>query len=214
MNHRNYIRTGLLVLCLCFITFGVVVKAGIASAAEDPIVMLKGVVNRLMAVLRDNEGELRSNPSSIYPIVNKYILPYVDFDEMAKWVVGRNAWTGADPGTRKIFVQEFRTMVINSYAKSLLAYTDQTVQFLPGRNANQEGRVQVSSIITDGSKPIRIDYRMVQEGGSWRVYDIIIEGVSMMQGYRSQFANDLNEGGLEAVIETLQKHNSRGRRQQ
>lgn len=211
MIRLNSVKTGLLILFLSVLTLGIVVKSENATAAEDPIVMLKGVTDRLMNVLRQNQEVLKSNPGRIYGIVNQYVLPYVDFEEMSKWVVGRNAWNEATPDVRNAFIKEFRTMVVNAYAKSLLSYSDQTIEFLPERKSS-EGRVQVSSVIKDGGQGnLRIDYRLVQSSGSWKVYDIIIEGVSLMQGYRAQFAEDVNSGGLDALVERLQRHNS-GRR--
>lgn len=207
-------KSGFWIVFLCVMTLGTVLNTEKAVAAEDPVVMLKGATDRLMEVLRQNQAVLKSNPSRIYGIVNQYILPYVDFEEMSKWVVGRNAWNEASPQVRNDFIKEFRTMVVNAYAKSLLSYSDQTIEFLPGRQSS-DSRIQVSSVIKKpGQGDLRIDYRLVQSGGSWKVYDIIIEGVSLMQGYRAQFAEDVNSGGVEAVLETIQQHNSSKRDKQ
>jgi len=192
----------------CFIVF--LMKAGAARSAEDPTAMLQNVTNQVMAELRAHRQELQKNPSKIYTLVNHIILPHVDFDESAKWVVGRNAWREADSNTQQIFINEFKNLVVRSYAGSLLGYTDQKVEYLPLRGSTNKERIEVASLLKDGGKaPIRINYRLIQSGGSWRVYDIIIEGVSLMQGYHAQFAEDVKEGGVKAVIEKIRRRQSK-----
>ncbi len=178
------------------------------AAADDPIKMLEGVTSQVMSVLKENKDDLKKNPSKIYEVVNRYILPHADFTEMAKWVVGRNAWSKASPTMQQSFVAEFRTLVVRSYAQSLLNYSNQTIEFLPIRGSANKERVQVSSMIKQpGKKATRIDYRLLQENGTWKVYDIIIEGVSLMQGYHAQFAEDVQRGGVAAVVDKLRGHN-------
>lgn len=187
-----------------FILFG----CSSAAAAEDPIKMLEGVTSQVMTVLKENKEDLKRNPNKIYEVVNRYILPHADFTEMAKWVVGRNAWSKASPTLQQSFVAEFKTLVIRSYAQSLLSYNNQTIEFLPLRSSANKERVQVSSMIKQpGKKSTRIDYRLLQDSGTWKVYDIIIEGVSLMQGYHAQFAEDVQRGGVAAVVEKLRGHN-------
>src|SRR5688500_15524880 len=106
-------------------------------AQEDPITMLRGVTDRVMQALRSHRREIRNHPNQLYVLVDDLILPYVDFSEMAKWVVGRNAWKAANEEDKKEFIGEFKTMVVRSYARSLLEYTDQTIEFLPLREATE-----------------------------------------------------------------------------
>lgn len=208
MNNRS---TAVSILCAVLLLFA----AFQANAQEDPIQMLNGVTTRVMSALKENRPELKRNPSKIYGVVNRYILPYADFPEMARWVVGRNAWQQANEATKKAFIEEFKGLVVRTYAQSLLKYNEQTIEFAPLRSgdSNKE-RVQVTSYIRDGGKkPLRIDYRLLRQGGSWKVYDIIIEGVSLMQGYRAQFADDVQRGGVAYVVEKLRGHNRQGAKQ-
>lgn len=195
-------------LCLSLALLGLTISVEKAFAAENPRTMLKNVTDRVMAVLKQNRETLQKNPGQVYGIVNQHIVPYVDFTEMSRWVLGRNAWNNATPAQQQMFVKEFKTMVVNSYAKSLLAFTNQTVEFLPNRNQSSEGRTQVNSVIKGAPRgDIHIDYRLIQSGNGWKVYDIIIEGVSLAQGYRAQFAETLQSGGMNAVIQSLKQHN-------
>ncbi len=178
-------------------------------ADEDPVQMLQSVTSKVMTVLKENRPTLKRNPERIYDVVNQYILPHADFVEMSRWVIGRNAWQQADANTQKAFVEEFKTLVIRSYAQSLLNYTDQTVDFLPLRGSTEgKNRVQVATLIKQkGKNPVRIEYRLLKTSDGWKVYDIIIEGVSLMQGYRSQFNQDLQQGGVSHVLQKLKQHN-------
>lgn len=179
-------------------------------AQGDPKAFMKGITDNVMNALKSHRAELKKNPGRVYSLIDSYIIPYADFAEMGRWVVGRNAWQAASDGSKQEFIKEFRTLVVRTYGSALLGYSDQTVEFLPTRSSGGE-RVQVSSLIKQsGKKPLRLDYRLIREGGSWKMYDIVIEGISIVQGYRAQFANDAKAGGLPAVIGKIKAHN-RGR---
>lgn len=181
-----------------------------AFSVQDPISMLQTVTQNVMRELRAHRQEVRNSSSKLYALVDHLILPHVDFSEMARWVVGRSAWKSADDATQNAFVSEFKTMVVRSYARSLLEYTDQKIEFLPLRGSiGNKQRIQVLSLIKDnGKSPVHMDYHLIREGDVWKVYDIIIEGVSLMQGYRAQFADDIRQGGLRAAIDRMHKHNT------
>ncbi len=184
------------------------------STVQDPISMLKSVTDNVMQELRAHRQEVRHNASKLYALVDHLILPHVDFSEMARWVVGRNAWKSADDATHNAFIAEFKTMVVRSYARSLLEYTDQKIEFLPLRGAiGDKQRIQVLSLIKEsGKEDIHMNYNLIRAGDHWKVYDIIVEGISLMKGYREQFADDIRQGGLAAVIERMHKHNMSSKR--
>lgn len=194
--------------------FSLLLCLGVASPAfsvQDPISMLTTVTDSVMRELRAHRQEVRKSSNKLYALVDHLILPHVDFSEMARWVVGRSAWKLADARTQEAFVAEFKTMVVKSYARSLLEYTDQKIEFLPLRGAiGDKQRIQVLSLIKEnGKEPVHMDYHLIRNGDTWKVYDIIVEGVSLMQGYRAQFADDIRQGGLAAAIDRMHKHNGK-----
>lgn len=178
-----------------------------AFALEDPVAMLKNVTTQVIHELKTHRSEIRKNRSKVYKLAERHIVPYVDFAEMGRWVVGRNAWSKTDPQTREAFVHEFKNLVVSSYAGSLLNYTDQQIEYLPLRGGvEDEDRIQVSSVIKESGKaPVHLDYRLIRDGDSWKVYDILVEGVSLAQGYRAQFADDVKDGGVPQVVRTLKE---------
>ena len=204
-SHLTSLKSFFLLMSTCLVLFAA--KPGFC--VEDPVKMLQSVTNNVLNQLRAHRDEFRFNPKQIYSVIDRTIMPHVDFTEMARWVVGRNAWAKADSNTQQTFVKEFSTMVVNSYGRALLEYNDQKIEFLPLRgSAEGKDRIQVSSYLKDNGKSIRMDYRLIRQGNTWRVYDIIIEGVSLMQGYRAQFAEDVRHSGVAGAVMRMREHST------
>lgn len=192
-------------LLSCFLLF-----AAPLQAKESPDAMLKNVTQNLITELRQQDKSVRQNPAHIYDIINRILVPHVDWEAMAQWVIGRSAWTQATPAQRKAFAKEFRDLLIRTYASTLRAYNNQTIEYLPIRGGVQGKRVQISSTIKEpGREPIRVTYRLADKGADWKVYDISIEGVSLLKGFQAQFAPEIRQSGLDALIQRLHQHNEK-----
>ncbi|HSW71028.1 MAG TPA: ABC transporter substrate-binding protein [Gammaproteobacteria bacterium] len=187
----------------------------VAFAAQGPIEMLKGVTDAVLAQLRSHQDELKAHPDRIYGIAEHSIIPHVDFVEMGRWIAGRNAWKKASESDQAAFIAAFKTLVVRTYATSLLQYTDQTVEFMPLKSSTEKERLQVTSYINGGDRgPIKMDYRLIKQGAEWLVYDIVIEGVSLLKGYQAQFSADVRQQGLNYVTNKIKAHNGQGRSRQ
>jgi phospholipid transport system substrate-binding protein len=177
---------------------------------EDPVQMLQQLTHTVMAQINADPYHLKRHSNELYTIVDATVFPHMDFVEMARWVVGRNAWRDANAAVRKSFITEFKTLVMRSYAHSLLEYADYTVEFLPLRtDPKTQQRLEVLSKVTGDGRVLNMEYRLLRENNAWKVYDIVFENVSLVQGYRAQFAEDIQRNGVEAVVETLRKKNGR-----
>jgi phospholipid transport system substrate-binding protein len=177
--------------------------------AQEPVPMLKGVTDAVLTQLRTHRSELKSHPNRIYNIAEHLIIPHVDFVEMGRWIAGRNAWNKASEAEQNAFIAAFKNLVVRTYATSLLQYTDQTVEFMPLKSGTDRERLQVTSYIKGGDRgPIKIDYRLIKHEDKWLVYDIIIEGVSLLKGYQAQFSQDVRQQGLSYVTRKIQGHNT------
>lgn len=199
-----------LVFTLCFSLISFVPRA---EALEDPLAMLRTVTNTVMADVMAHRESLRRSPQRLYDLVDQQIVPHADFVEMSKWVLGRNAWNKTDAATQEVFVKEFKTLVIRSYSSAILNYSDQDIQYLPMRESYEtKQRIKIASIVRGSDKTIRMDYLLLRVGDVWKVYDIVIEGVSLMQGFHAQFSDDLKRGGVKTVIEKIKQHNAEPRR--
>lgn len=146
--------------------------------------------------------------SVIRRIVNQILLPHVDLNRMSASVVGRY-WKSATAAQQSQFKKDFSYMVTTTYSSALASYDDDKVQFYPLRGDYQSQQTtRVSSVIIRKSgQRIPITYDVVRAGDTWKVYDFSIEHVSMVQSYRSQFANVLAQGGMSALLSRLQNHN-------
>ena len=191
--------------------FAFLVTTQVIAQAEEPDVMLKRVTQEMITALRQDDKELRANPSKIYPIIDRILVPHIDWDAMAHWVVGRNAWDRATEAQRARFSKEFKDLLVRTYASTLRAYDNQTIEYLPIRGGIQgKNRVQVSSLIREsGREPIKVTYRMGRQGDQWLVYDITIEGISLLKGFQSQFAQEIQQKGLDSLSARLHQHNEK-----
>lgn len=204
----NYLTAGRFFLRACLLSVGLLLCSANAYA-EEPVAMLRGVTDRVLAQLRSHQGELKAHPDRIYGIAEHLIVPHVDFEEMGRWIAGRNAWSKSSGAEQSAFISAFRNLVVRTYATSLLQYTDQEIEFMPPKGGSAKERIQVASFIREeGKAPIRIDYRLVQHGGTWMLYDIVIEGVSLLKGYQAQFTDVIRQSGLSAATNKIRHHNN------
>lgn len=181
-----------------------------AFAAPSPLPMLQSTSDQMLSALRSNQAVLKSKPAVVYSITRRILLPHVDVNNMARAVLGRNAWNQATPAQRQHFTAEFTTLLIHTYAAAFAAYTDEQVQFLPIRgDISGLTRVQVDSqIIRRAGPSISVSYRLGWTGQQWLLYDFSVDGVSMIQSFRSQFSSQLNQGNLDTLIQQLAQHNA------
>ncbi len=193
--------TGIILAC----SFSIALATGDESA---PIPMLKTTANQVIAALKKDHLTLQKNPKLVYPIVEKILLPQVDTDRMAKMVLGRNVWTQITPTQREHFSSEFVRLVVNTYASALANYTDEEIRFMPLRDSLARKRIQVSSqIIRREGPPILVAYRLHNTKTGWKVYDLIVEGVSLIQSYQSQFRAEIANNGFDKMLANLHQHN-------
>ncbi len=183
--------------------FSFAVAAGTDNSAE---VVVRVTTERVFQVLSENREVINKDPSRIYGIVDQWIVPHFDFERMSQRVLGK-FWHRATKEQRTKFSTQFQTLLVHTYAAALREYTNQKVEYLPSRR-RQGGEVSVrTQIVHSGSPPIPIQYEMYQRADGWKVYDISIDGVSLVINYRSTFASEIRSNGLDGLIERLVEHN-------
>lgn len=180
-----------------------------AAPTGDPVGLLKYIADNMINGLKANKATLKSKPGVVYSLAHQYVVPYADVSEMSKRVLPPSVWNNATPAQRSAFQKQFTTLLIRTYASALTSYKDQTVKFYPVRGAGGQ-TVEVSSdIISPESSPIHVTYRLIREGGGWRLYDMSVEGVSLIESFRSQFADILSHGNMDELISKMSGHNTR-----
>ena len=189
--------TGLILIVLVLIV--VPFQAYAASAKET----VEAGVNNLLKTLGDPAFKAKSEDERI-AIIGKEIETVFDFKELSRRTLGRE-WKKMKPEQRKEFVQLFKQLLQGVYADRLLAYSDQKIIF--GKETKlKKGRAEVQSYLqTSDGKKIPLFYRMTDKSGSWKVYDVIIEGVSMVKNYRTQFRKIIAKDSPEKLLEILRK---------
>jgi phospholipid transport system substrate-binding protein len=184
--------------------------AQVLFAQSSPIPMLEESAKGIIATLKENKANLKNNPSIIYKTVESHLLPQVDVIGMSRSVLGRQAWAKASPTEREQFAKAFTQLVIRTYSSPLAKYSDEKIQFLPLRGSVDSRFIRVNSIIVRSEgKNIPLTYSLVSKNGQWKIYDLGVEGVSLLQSFRSQFAQALQNSQITEVIKSMQ-HNKKG----
>ncbi len=173
----------------------------------DPVKMLEDITGNVLHALQHHKGS--NSLSSIYNLVNKFILPYVDFNEMSVWIAGRTVWGKASEQARNQFIDAFKVLLVRTYATALNTYTNEKVEFGPQHFDSNKQRIQITSTIvrSGNNNNVHLVYRLIKNDNKWFVYDIIIEGVSILQGFQAQFSDEIRQSGLQKVTAQIEEHN-------
>jgi phospholipid transport system substrate-binding protein len=205
MNRRELgqMLAGLLVVAAC---------AGLPSLAvadEAPDVMIKRLSDEVLAAIKSDRALKSGDTERIMALVDSKIMPNVNFPRMTAAAVGP-AWRQATPEQKKRLQEEFKTLLIRTYSGALAQVEDQTITMLPLRAAPGDTDVVVRSEIRGKGEPIQLEYRMEKtpgQGAGWRIYNLNVLGVWLVDTYRSQFAPEINQKGIDGLIATLAERN-------
>jgi phospholipid transport system substrate-binding protein len=174
-----------------------------AQANPDAENLAKSTVDKVLQVIRTEKSAFEADPSKLYALVDNVVLPNFDFERMAKLVLAQN-WNAANDDQKSRFIKEFRALIVRTYARSLLDYTDQEVKFLPSRSEDDRRATVRTEVVKPGTnKAIPIDYDMYLPKNQWKVYDVKVDGVSLVMNYRSSYAEEIRKSGLDGLIDQL-----------
>jgi phospholipid transport system substrate-binding protein len=194
-------RLALLLATALFVTG---VAGGAADTAQQLVV---NVSNQVIQSLKKEPDLAQRDPTYIYNLVNRIVVPHFDFDATAKLVLG-HYWRDTNPQQQQRFIEEFRTHLVHFYAVSLAKYKDQKIDYKPLHAPAAADEVVVNTEVQQqNGPPIPIDYRMHLKGGDWKVYDVLIEGVSLVASNRSSFAAEIQQGGIDTLTDRLAQRN-------
>ena len=192
------LRKILLTLALC------VPLAAAAQEAPDALVKPSRGGDRHHPADPDIQA---GDPGKVATLVEARILPLFDFTRMTRLAVGRN-WAHASDAQKEALTKEFRTLLVRTYSTSLTQFRDQKIDVKPVKMSAQDQEVTVrTAVIQQGGPPIPIDYSMEKEAAGWKVYDVVIDGVSLVTTYRGSFNDQIQKGGIDALVKTLADRN-------
>ncbi|MGH8279734.1 MAG: MlaC/ttg2D family ABC transporter substrate-binding protein [Gammaproteobacteria bacterium] len=197
-----------LVLALCL---PLPLLAANTPASAPPDQVIKQAVEQVFAAVNQNRATLAQNPSELDNLVGKILLPHFDFDVASRLVLGRY-WRTATPAQRKAFQDALYKFLVNSYANALLKgnFSARNIQVDPWRGEPSDTRAMIRTKVSrPNASPVQVDYAMLRTQDGWKAFDVSIEGVSYVLNYRNQFGPEIEQKGLNALIERLNAEASR-----
>jgi len=179
------------------------------AADTPPDVLARTTTQEVLAILKQDKELQNGNLRKVHQLVEAKILPNFDFNRMTQLVIGKH-WPRASAQQKQALVTEFRNLLVRTYSSSLTAFTNQTVEFKALAIKPDDTDVTVRSEIRQpGGQPIPIDYNMYKTAFGWKIYDVTIDGVSLVTNYRSSFSSTIRQNGIDGLIKTLADQSSR-----
>jgi phospholipid transport system substrate-binding protein len=178
-----------------------------AWAQESPDALVRRVTDEVLAIIKQDKDLQAGNPRRVAELAEQKVLPHFDFTRMTRLAVGRN-WAQASDAQKDALTREFRTLLVRTYSTSLTQFRDQKIEVKPSRSAAQDTDVVVrTAMVQQGGPAIPIDYSMEKAADGWKVYDVVIDGASLVTTYRGTFNDQIQKGGIDGLVKTLQERN-------
>jgi len=198
----NYI---LKLFTLLAFSFWVTATTGQGLGPEE---LVKKITDDVLAAIKSDKQLAAGDKQKALKLAEEKILPHVDFQEATRLAMGR-AWAQANPEQKKKLVNEFRSMLVRTYSNAIGTYEGQTMKVLPSRNKPGDTEATVrNQYLRAGGKPVQIDYQMRQTDKGWKIYDITVEGISLVLTYRSEFDAVVKQQGIDGLIKRLGEKNT------
>ena len=176
------------------------------AADEAPDVLIKRISTEVMDAIKADKGVQTGDISKVSALVDSKIMPNVNFVRMTAAAVGRN-WRQATPEQQKRLQEEFKALLVRTYSGALTQVKDQTISVKPLRATAADTEVVVRTEVLGRGDPVQLDYRMEKVGTAWKIYDLNVLGVWMVETYRTQFAQEINAKGIDGLIAALAERN-------
>ncbi|MBN8491275.1 MAG: ABC transporter substrate-binding protein [Burkholderiales bacterium] len=191
--------------CLLLCTLGLLV-AQTARAATAPEELIRQVSVEVIESVKADKAIQAGDVARIIQLVDTKVMPHVNFQRMTASAVGRN-WRSATPEQQKRLQEEFKILLVRSYAGALTQVKDQTVQLKPMRGNPGDTEVVVRTEVKGKGEPVQLDYRLEKSGDSWKIYDVNVLGVWLVEQYRVSFTQEITAGGIDGLIAKLAERN-------
>ena len=179
-------RVRILILLVIIILNG----SPVYSKQEDPAVFLNNIIEKSKPALQTKNSKYLEDTMEMY----------LDFNEVATWISGKLIWDKALKNDKELFLKELKKLMLRTYSKTVYYYIDSDVTFLTPKSSNKnietQKRIQISSVMKKNNKNVNISYRLIKNNESWLVFDVIIEGISILKSLKSQYADMIRMKGL------------------
>ncbi len=184
-----------------------VLLASPALAQEAPDVLVKRVTEEVLEIVRKDRDIQNGSTQKAVELVDQKVLPHFDFRHMTALAVGKD-WKKASPGQQQQLTAEFKTLLVRTYSNALTSYKNQKIVYKPFKMNPGDSEVLVrTEVIQPGSKPVQIDYNLEKSDAGWKVYDVVVAGISLVTNYRDQFGQEVRSGGIDGLIAAIAAKN-------
>ncbi|KAB2966613.1 ABC transporter substrate-binding protein [Zoogloea sp.] len=187
------------------LSVGVQFSAFAETMAPDALV--KGVTDDVITIVRQDKAIQSGDTRKAVELVETKVIPYFDFAHMTRLAVGKD-WKQASPEQKTVLTQEFKALLVRTYSNALTQYRNQQIDFKPFKAKPEDTDVVVRTEVRQpGAKPVQIDYALDKQGDAWKVYDVMVAGVSLVTNYRDSFGQEVRTGGIDGLIKSLKDKN-------
>ena len=179
-----------------------------AQTAKAPDALIKEVSTDVLDSVRDDKSIKDGDVQKVIALVDAKVMPHVNFQRMTASAVGRY-WRQATPEQQKKLQDEFKVLLVRTYSGALAQVRDQTVQLKPMRSSPEDKEVVVRTEIRGRGDPIQLDYRLEQIAGGWKIYDVNVLGIWLVENYRNSFSQEIGANGIDGLIAKLAERNAK-----
>lgn len=177
------------------------------AAEEAPDVLVQRVTEEVLDIVRKDKEIQNGHTQKVMELVDKKVLPNFNFSRMTALALGKE-WRKASPQQQQQLTAEFRTLLVRTYSNALTSYKNQKIVYKPFKMAPADVDVLVRTEVQQpGSKPVQLDYSLEKVEGSWKVYDVVVAGISLVTNYRDQFNQEVRNGGIDGLIAAIAAKN-------
>ncbi len=178
-----------------------------ANAAPDELI--KKLSTDVLDSIKKDKGLQNGDFAKLQQLVDEKILPYVNFEKMTQLAVGRG-WRQATPEQRQALSREFRTLLVRTYSGAMSQVQEHQIKMLPFRPSNPDDVVVRTQVVAPRGDPIQLDYRLEKTQAGWKIYDVNVLGVWLVENYKNSFASEINQNGIDGLIKSLSERNRQG----
>ena len=182
--------------------------AGAAASTTAPDALARNVTDEVVQILRTDKDLQAGSQKKARDLIETKIAPHFNFTSMTKLALGKN-WASATPEQRKALTEEFRALLVQTYTASITLFKDQKIEYRPLKVAPEDTDVLVRSLVksSSGGEPVQVDYGMEKTDEGWKVYNVKIGGISLVENYRGTFNTEIQKSGVDGLIKTLREKN-------
>ena len=196
------------IIALCIGLFSISITMGAHADIIAPDVLIKNTAQEVLTIVKQDKDIRAGDKKKILALVDAKVLPHFDFDRMTRQAVGKG-WRKATPEQQKTLIAEFRNLLVRTYANAFAGYQNQTLEVKPLTIPTDKDEVRVkSNIIKPGAQPVAVDYDMEKTANGWKVFDLSVEGISLVTTYRGTFSDQVQQSGIDSLIKMLVDKNA------